>query len=705
MKKIMLSLGLMFAALTLTNCSNEIIEDVAPEVNGKAFAVTASTPSTRTVADGYDTDWVANDALTIFHVANGTTKYDGSFTTSAEELGIFKGTTTADFTAENTWYAIYPANTYNSSKNPTKTAYDNVGYPATTQKGNNSMAHVAGDYAPLYGITTTAAGEDKVNFTMHHLTTLMKFVVKNQSEEPFTVSSITFKNSAQDFVGTYHLNLTGEKVEYISSGADYVKKEAVLTVTNGEAIAAGSEAYFYLPVKPHTAAVGETIDITVVTDKAVIVRSKEVATATEFAAGKVNAMNITATADDFAQEEVVYVENAWNLVNNAYELAAGQKVIIAASGYNFAMSTTQNSNNRGIAPIAKGEGTATVRDDVQVFTVEAGSTDGTWAFKTSTGYIYAASSSSNHLKTQSTKNTNASWSVTIVNGVASVVAQGSNTRNVMQYNNESGLFSCYSSASQKPIAIYLWVGDEEPALSTRVALATPQNVTAAVEEGTNSVTFAWDAVENAVSYTVTAGTKSVNVKTTTTTIDELGWNVTATASVVANADANSLFYKNSEAGTVEYTIGENPDAGEDVALGESYSYSFTKQVFTANGTKALGAYNWTLAGNGGYWGWDSNNGKGQQFGSSGKPYKSMTLSTSDYEGGINKIVINTSGASRISATCTVTVGGVQIGKQIKLTTSATDHTFESEEILIGEVVISYSQTSSKAIYIKSIAIN
>lgn len=364
MKKIMLSLGLMFAALTLTNCSNEILEEVAPEVNGKAFAVTASTPSTRTVADGYDTDWVANDALTIFHVANGTTKYDGSFTTSAEELGIFKGTTTADFTAENTWYAIYPANTYNSSKNPTKTAYDNVGYPATTQNGNNSMAHVAGDYAPLYGITTTAAGEDKVNFTMHHLTTLMKFVVKNQSEEPFTVSSITFKNSAQDFVGTYHLNLTGEKVEYISSGADYVKKEAVLTVTNGEAIAAGSEAYFYLPVKPHTAAVGETIDITVVTDKAVIVRSKEVATATEFAAGKVNAMNITATADDFAATGIALpYEDDFSWATGTNEISSGK------NGYTFTKVYANNGEIKFGASSAAGLIKTPALDLSQKFTI------------------------------------------------------------------------------------------------------------------------------------------------------------------------------------------------------------------------------------------------------------------------------------------------------------------------------------------------
>ena len=134
---------------------------------------------------------------------------------------------------------------------------------------------------------------------------------------------------------------------------------------------------------------------------------------------------------------------------------------------------------------------------------------------------------------------------------------------------------------------------------------------------------------------------------------------------------------------------------------EEYSYTFTKTMFTANGAVELAGFNWTLDGDGGYWGLDSN-GKGQQFGSSKKPYKSMTLSTSDIPGTITKIVLNTSGASSIVGTATVTVGGVKFGNTITLTATATDYTLEGSAI--GDVVFSYTQTSSKAIYIKSITI-
>ncbi len=136
------------------------------------------------------------------------------------------------------------------------------------------------------------------------------------------------------------------------------------------------------------------------------------------------------------------------------------------------------------------------------------------------------------------------------------------------------------------------------------------------------------------------------------------------------------------------------------AQAEEYTYTFSAKQFTANGTKKLNNVNWTLSGDGGYWGYDGT--KGQQFGSGSAPYKNMTLSTSGIEGTITKIVINTSGASSVNASFTVSVGGIQYGASTKLTTSATKYTFEGSAS--GEIKFSYTQTSKKAIYIKSIEI-
>ena len=134
---------------------------------------------------------------------------------------------------------------------------------------------------------------------------------------------------------------------------------------------------------------------------------------------------------------------------------------------------------------------------------------------------------------------------------------------------------------------------------------------------------------------------------------------------------------------------------------KNYSYTFTEKQFSANGSKTLNDVSWTLAGNGNYLGYDGT--KGQQFGSGSNPYKSMTLTSASFVG-VNEIKINTSGASSINGTLTVTVGGTQIGDQIKLTTGATTYTFKSDVPLTGEIVLTYSQSSSKAIYIKSISV-
>ncbi|MCQ3035192.1 MAG: bacterial Ig-like domain-containing protein [Bacilli bacterium] len=137
------------------------------------------------------------------------------------------------------------------------------------------------------------------------------------------------------------------------------------------------------------------------------------------------------------------------------EFKAGDTIIITSSDSEKVLSTTQASNNRTEADISVANNTATINDKTQIITLEAGTSAGTFAFNVGNGYLYAASGSSNHLKTQSNIDGNASWKITIgADGTASVVAQGSNSRNVLQYNSGASCFSCYSSASQGAIRIY-----------------------------------------------------------------------------------------------------------------------------------------------------------------------------------------------------------------------------------------------------------
>ena len=147
-------------------------------------------------------------------------------------------------------------------------------------------------------------------------------------------------------------------------------------------------------------------------------------------------------------------DGTWELVTNVSELAAGDKVIIAAKDSAVALGTTQNNNNRNQATITKNGNTVTFGSGVQELTLEEGTVAGSFSFNTGSGYLYAASSSKNYLKTETTKSANSSWVITIDNaGTATVKAQGTNTRNLMQYNKSASIFASYGSAQQS-IVIY-----------------------------------------------------------------------------------------------------------------------------------------------------------------------------------------------------------------------------------------------------------
>ena len=70
-------------------------------------------------------------------------------------------------------------------------------------------------------------------------------------------------------------------------------------------------------------------------------------------------------------------------------------------------------------------------------------------------YLYAASSSKNYLKTQTTLNMNGCWDYDSKN--SQFVAQGTSTHNIMRFNSSNSLVACYASdnsGDQSPIVLY-----------------------------------------------------------------------------------------------------------------------------------------------------------------------------------------------------------------------------------------------------------
>ncbi|MDR0889425.1 MAG: InlB B-repeat-containing protein, partial [Oscillospiraceae bacterium] len=123
----------------------------------------------------------------------------------------------------------------------------------------------------------------------------------------------------------------------------------------------------------------------------------------------------------------------YTLVTDASQLSVGANVVIAAANVDIALSTNQASSNRTGTAVTKSGSTLNITASVAEFTLEAGTVANTYAFYTGEGYLYAASSSANQLKTQATINQNASFALTPDgSGVTSVIATGSSNRNIMR---------------------------------------------------------------------------------------------------------------------------------------------------------------------------------------------------------------------------------------------------------------------------------
>ena len=176
------------------------------------------------------------------------------------------------------------------------------------------------------------------------------------------------------------------------------------------------------------------------------------------------------TSSSVASTTYVFTEAAPEPLPNVYikiyskdELSDGDKIIIVNEAAAKAMSVTQNDNNRAAENIAietvDGLKQITLNDgsNVQVLTLEAEENDFRLYDEDKDGYLYAASSIYNYLRTGLAQDNNSLASITVAaSGDATIKFKGNATHNTIKYNNNKNtgnLFSCYSSGQQS-VQIY-----------------------------------------------------------------------------------------------------------------------------------------------------------------------------------------------------------------------------------------------------------
>lgn len=125
----------------------------------------------------------------------------------------------------------------------------------------------------------------------------------------------------------------------------------------------------------------------------------------------------------------------------------------------FNTITNNHRLNRGaVAVILANDKITLEQNSMACQLVLKGSSSVGWSFydEVNGGYLYAASSSGNYLKTQSTLDDDGRADIRFEANIATITFKGTNKRNVMQYNpnNGSPLFACYGSESQKPLQLF-----------------------------------------------------------------------------------------------------------------------------------------------------------------------------------------------------------------------------------------------------------
>ena len=452
------------AATTVFFSCNKEIEDPNYEVPVVVRTVQFSaSPITKTVFGTPD-----GTSLPTLWTANKTVGISLNFATAKQSTApeVAGGGTTATFNADiedggsspYTFYAVSPYSSIISISSDHKSA--NINIPSSQTPLSTSVDESAQILVAKNNVGASFP-TSSVSMDFDHLTAYGKISFKNLSlADGEAIASIAL-TAPKYWAGRYYYYFEDDGD---NDAGDLVANSATETIT----IATSSSTNIWFACAPVDLR-GDDVDVVITTNQGTTY-SKTITIPTDatgdkhlFKSGKVNAFTINMegiTADG----SVDYV-----LVTDASDLAVGSQVIIAGLGdVDYALSTTQNTNNRVAASQAKSADDQLISSPgaaVQILTITEGNKANTLGLSTGSGYLCAASSGSNYLRTQETLDNEGSWTVEInsTTGEATIIAQGDNTRNYIRFNPNSGnpIFACYSSSPSlsttgSPVAIYMY---------------------------------------------------------------------------------------------------------------------------------------------------------------------------------------------------------------------------------------------------------
>lgn len=485
------------AAMAFTSCQKE--ETAAPETVSATLTMHAGVEETKTYLENNAVLWGKGEAVTLYVGSGETAKFFDSASTDA-----YDGKASASFTFDikevdqADSYAlggIYPES---AAMDDNKNAKQyKVILPATQNQ-------VDGNYDPsayIMVLKPEVVAELPTEYTasFRRATALNKITLKGVKEN---ISSVEITVPVKKYLaGRRYMDLTtGESGEVYYDQSNKVTVNSSFTGNSidvwftswGVELAEGDE----LSIKMTSATKSYT--------RTIAARAEGI----KFVEGDLNTLTVNMSS---ATEETLDNFSGEYLIVNTDLTRAAQ----AWAGGNNLPEFVLNARD-GV--VYESEGIENCK-----MTIEA-QADGKYTIKDANGlYLYAASSSSNHLKG---KEEVSSWTIEQDGDKYILTSSVQTSRNIMQYNEQSKIFSCYSSG-QKDITLYKYSDikvDTTPSIS--------------LTKDSHQVAF--DATSYEFTYTtknITGNVAATIKESTMTNVSASANNGTVTVKFDANADA------------------------------------------------------------------------------------------------------------------------------------------------------------------------
>lgn len=467
-------------ALAFVSCQKNQETDFTPASrNIKFYAselVTKTTFGTPDAVGAYPVLWTSNQQVSISMNKASAVKAD----VAPDKTGATAEFTPArefadDGSSTYTFYAISPSNAVISDISAKKDDnYYNrwsVQIPADQTPLENSADELAQILVAKYTEGKAGVMPESVTFNFSHLTAYGKFSLVNLALDSDEAVAGVSLEAEEEWAGRWFYYVEDSEVDTGITAGTWAENGTA--GTNIISLKTDKTSDIWFACRPVDMG-GKTIKVSVNTSKdRVFTKTITIPAGYKFQAGHIASFGVN-MAGVTPEGAKTYV-----LIKDVSEIQEGEEIIIVAKDAGFAIGTTQNGNNRSASEVTIDTNTdgksVIVNPSATVLrlNIAEGNTTGTFALETinggtSSGYLYAASSGSNYLRTETTLTDNSSWEIEIVGGIASVTAQGTNTRNTLNYNSSSKIFSCYASGS---VRIFMLNGAGNEPVKAPVSIA------------------------------------------------------------------------------------------------------------------------------------------------------------------------------------------------------------------------------------------